>query len=168
MPICQNSIAVLALGGRCRGGWRLGPGWGFQVVFRQGVWQTRTPVFLHHFDRWKPQGNKRTAWSSCIVDQQKGLTHAWCKVMRRPSLCLVTFGGRKRVSKASHFHKPLNPHTALGIQLQPLCLLASPIAALPAWDLSSHYSTFYYTFDRLWIVMMRRQGQSSSAPSGAV
>lgn len=88
--------------------------------------------------------------------------------MGRPSLCLVTFGDRKHVPKASHLCKALNAHTAAGVQLCPLSLLPTPTAALPAWDLSSLYSTFYYSFDRPWIVTMRRQGQPSSAPSGAV
>lgn len=70
--------------------------------------------------------------------------------------------------KDSHFYKPLNAHIASGIQFQPLFLLASPIAVLTAWDLSSLHSTLYYSFDRPWTVTMRRRGQPSSAPSGAV
>jgi len=166
-----ENITVLVLKERSRGGWSLGPDWSCYVkISRPGAWQAPfcPPAFLQHSDRWKLLENEETAQSSCIFDQWKSLTPVQWGVVSRPSLCLVTFGDRKHVSKARHFCKPLNALIALGIQLWILSLLANPTAVLTAWDLSSLYSTFYYSSDKPWIVTMRRQGQASSAPSGAV
>lgn len=170
--ILQGSGAAAAAAGRRGGGWRWGPGWGCHVkVSRPGL-DRHSPILQHFFGTLTDENHQETKGQAnphAFLISRRAWPPQGARSWADPPFALSPLETESIPPTPATSASPKCSHSCRSPALPALPSAQShPTAALPAWDLSSLYSTFYNSFDRPWIVTMRRQGQPSSAPSGAV